>query len=477
MLPSAVPTMTAATYPNHRYMPSLATAEPAAQLVDDSSQFQRLGFNILLVFLFLAFSRIFDVKFGGLHITGISFRLMLIMVLLSRGFFTAVKGSIGKAMLGFTIWMAACVPFSVWKGGSKDLFVSSWLGFSFVIFLAVAGLTINYKQWTKLMSIMTWALFAFVVIVNIWGMNKNGRLFLEQGKFANPNEMAQALLLGLPLWGSRMAITKSGLQKVFGLGVMLLMLATTFRTGSRGAMIAFLAMLLVAFLRGSVVDKMKLVMASVLFLGFIVTVMPGKLVSRYKTAVNEEDAEVDPDADLASALSSTQSRKELLKHSLILTLHNPLFGVGPGMFTVADDAYVKSIGGRKGVWLGTHNSYTQVSSEMGIPGFLFFAASIWFSLTSTNRIFRRTRGDPRLEDMGTAAMGLHYALIIYAVTVLFEHIAYTIMLPVFAGLAAALVRTAEAEIVRLQSAPAPVTMSTAMFHSYLASRPREHQSV
>jgi hypothetical protein len=79
--------------------------------------------------------------------------------------------------------------------------------------------------------------------------------------------------------------------------------------------------------------------------------------------------------------------------------------------------------------------------------------------------------------MGNAALALHYCLVIYAVTVLFEHIAYTVMLPVFGGLAACLVRTAAVEIQRIQANPLPVSMSPAMFHNYLAARPRRGQAV
>jgi O-antigen ligase len=128
---------------------------------------------------------------------------------------------------------------------------------------------------------------------------------------------------------------------------------------------------------------------------------------------------------------------------------------------------------KKGSWLGTHNSYTQVSSEIGIPAFLFFVAAIWMALTGPYSIYQKTRGDPRLDEMGTIAMGLHYCLIIYAATILFEHIAYTIMLPVFGGLAASMVRTTAVEIQRIQATPLPVSMSTTMFHSYLAARPKQ----
>jgi hypothetical protein len=76
--------------------------------------------------------------------------------------------------------------------------------------------------------------------------------------------------------------------------------------------------------------------------------------------------------------------------------------------------------------------------------------------------------------MGVVALALHYSLVIYAVTILFDHIAYNVMLPVFGGLAASLVRTAEVEIQRIRSVPLPVSMSTTMFQSYLAAR---HQLV
>jgi len=168
---------------------------PVTVAVDDTSPFQRLGFNVLLVFVFLIFSRIFDVKFGNLHITGIAYRVVFAMVLLSRGFQVALGSKIGKAMLGFTVCFGLSVPFSIWRTGSKDIFQNSWLLFSFVAFLSVAGLVHSYQQWFKLFRTLTFALLVFTIISNVFGISDGGRLFLEHGKFGNPNEMAQALLL------------------------------------------------------------------------------------------------------------------------------------------------------------------------------------------------------------------------------------------------------------------------------------------
>lgn len=463
--------MTAAPYHSQPFPPLPHTAAAIGVSADETSPFQRLGFKVLLVFLFLAFSRVFDVKFGSLHITGISYRVVFAMAILSGGFLIALKSNIGKALLGFTICFGLSVPFSLWKGGSMPIFRDQWLTFSFAAFLSVAGLVGNYKQWFSVFKTLAYALLVFTIIANVFGIADNGRLTLEQGKFANPNEMAQALLLGLPLWGAIMVNSKSQQGKVFAMGVMGLILVTTFRTGSRGAMVGLVAMLLVVFLRAPIIGKLKIILAGVLFLGIVATTMPGRLISRYKTIADEEVDDIEMTAAMRdSATSSTQSRKQLLRHSLIFTIRNPLFGVGPGMFEVADDAYMRTLGFRKGNWAGTHNSYTQVSSELGIPAFLFFVAAVAMALKDTYSLYKKTRGDPRLDEMGSLALGFHYCLVIYAVTILFDHIAYTVMLPVFGGMVASLVRTAAVEIERIQATPLPVSMSTTMFHNYLATR-------
>jgi O-antigen ligase len=189
--------------------------------------------------------------------------------------------------------------------------------------------------------------------------------------------------------------------------------------------------------------------------------MPGKLIRRYTTYTGAEKEDVtttdpsDYDAALeASATSSTQSRRELLRKSIKFTLQHPLFGVGPGMFTVAEDADARANGKRKGTWQGTHNSYTQVSSELGIPGALAYVAVIVLSIRKSAALYKRTRGDPRLARIGYCALGLNYCMIVYAVSVIFDYIAYTSMLSVFSGLTAALDATAGPEIDRITAVPA-----------------------
>jgi hypothetical protein len=425
------------------------------------SGFQRLGFIILILYLFLIYSRIFDVKFSSLHIPGISYRVILVMVVLSQSFITALKTNIGRAMLGFTVWFILAIPFSLWKGGSFGLLMSGMVP-SFVIFLATAGLISNFAQYRRAISAVTWAFFVLMLIAILWGSTvETGRLFLPHGKFSNPNEMGQALLLGLPLWGLVLLNGKSPPVKVFAAGVMVAILFTASKTGSRGCLIGFGVLLLCVFWRASAGGKLKIVIGGSVLVLVIVGTMPKRLLSRYATLSEENQAEVSYGDDVldASAIASTGARMQLLRKSIKYTFQHPLFGVGPGMFPVAEDAEARAAGLRHGSWQGTHNSYTQVSSELGIPGCIFYVLIIFYSLQTTSRIYRKTRGDPRVQDIANIAVCLNYVLIVYAVTVFFDYIAFTSMLSVFGGLAAVLGRTVEAEIDRRTGAvpePAPV---------------------
>src|SRR5207248_8764062 len=129
-----------------QYIPSRTSIDPGAVDTPGSiSGFQRLGFLLLVLYLFLIFSRIFEVKFAFLHIPGISYRVIFAMVILSQAFLRALSTDIGKALLGFTFWFALAVPTSVWKGGSTQLLIDGWIP-NLIVFLATAGLIASYDQ-------------------------------------------------------------------------------------------------------------------------------------------------------------------------------------------------------------------------------------------------------------------------------------------------------------------------------------------
>jgi O-antigen ligase len=420
--------------------------------------FQQIGYKVLILFLFLIFSRVFDVKFSFLHIPGIAQRIIFATVLLGRAFIPALKGGIGRAMGFYAIWFVCCIPTSCWRGGSYGLFQGTFIAVV-MIYLATAGLITNFAQARRATYTVGFALFVLTLIAVVYGSTEDtGRLFLPNGKYSNPNEMAQALLEGMPLIWLMFLDTKSPVKKLMAFGAMFLMLIMVSKTGSRGALIAFTGLVFVAFMRSSIMGKLKMVVAGAVLMAIIVGLMPGRLLRRYTTLTEDSDAPTgivspdDYDAGLqASAVSSTYARRELLRKSIKYTLQHPIFGVGPGMFVVAEDIEARQQGRRTGMWQGTHNSYTQVSSELGFPGAIAYVAVIVLSLKKTSGLYKRTKDDPRLKRIANCALCLNYCMVVYAISVFFDYIAYTSMLSVFAGLAAVVTATAPAEIDRLTS--------------------------
>jgi hypothetical protein len=76
---------------------------------------------------------------------------------------------------------------------------------------------------------------------------------------------------------------------------------------------------------------------------------------------------------------------------------------------------------------------------------------IFLSVRKSAALYQRTRGDPKLAHIRYCALGLNCCMIVYAVSVVFDYIAYTSMLSVFSGLTAA--PAAPAEIERMTAAP------------------------
>src|SRR5262249_34580108 len=85
---------------------------------------------------------------------------------------------------------------------------------------------------------------------------------------------------------------------------------------------------------------------------------------------------------------SMEARKALLKKSLVLTLQNPFFGVGPGNFPVVDQG-----------WTVAHNTYTELSAEAGIPALILFLLALRsaFKNIAQARKSEKYREDPEFR--------------------------------------------------------------------------------
>ena len=411
----------------------------------------------------MIFSRVLDLYLYWLHLPGISYRPVRVFGVITGSFLAAFRDSIGKYMLAFTCCFLVSIPFGIWRGGSIQVLTDQWL-MALVVFAATALLISDFEQYRRTAKTIALAILVLTIISITLGTTENGRLFLERGRFANPNEMAQVLLLGMPFWWALYASFRAPFSKLLAGCSLVLMLYVIGKTGSRGALIALVVMVAFLFARAPVVGKMKLLVGTAVLVALAVLTLPGSLRARYQTFFRQDDADAEasggsPSASesdmLGSAVASTNSRRDMLVRSLVITFHHPILGVGPGNFPVEENAMSIAEGKRRGAWLGTHNTFTQVSSECGVPALFFYAGIAVLALRKTDVLYRRTESHPELEEIGCHALGLNYSLIAFVVTGMFVHAAYTALLPVLAGLTVSLLRIAEPLLAKAPPLPAP----------------------
>jgi O-antigen ligase len=126
-------------------------------------------------------------------------------------------------------------------------------------------------------------------------------------------------------------------------------------------------------------------------------------------------------------------RLEIWHRGVGYMLGNPLFGVGPNNFRVAEGTLSPfaerqqfGVGVR---WNAAHNSYVQVGAELGIPGLVLFVAtmvSAFIALHRTGRL-QGARADAQLAETQLMS-ALTASLVGFAVGAFFLSLAYSEML-------------------------------------------------
>ena len=128
--------------------------------------------------------------------------------------------------------------FSVWRGGSVELITSVWSK-SLLVYVVIVSLIQDWRDSAQLARTMAWSIGVLSVLSYIYANGESGRFFLKEGKLSNPNDLAQALLLGLPflmmLFSQSAILAPTRILSFFLIGI----LGVDFlHTGSRGGMVS-----------------------------------------------------------------------------------------------------------------------------------------------------------------------------------------------------------------------------------------------
>jgi O-antigen ligase len=269
----------------------------------------------------------------------------------------------------------------------------------------------------------------------LYGTIKDGRFEISESMFfTNANDLALQLLIAITQF-MYLFYQRQAWKQILGAGAILVTLIYMLRTGSRGALLAVIILACVSIAFGK--NRIRSLLIGVPIALVALMLIPSSVFHRLTLVGLQPERITVNDMEDASAVASQIQRMALFRQSVTYAITHPLVGVGPGEFAVA--AYGDSVKeGTQSPWLGTHNSYTEVASECGIPAFLLYVSVIVLTLVSNFRIFRRSAGLADGSDLNALAFCMFSATLVYAICTFFFHIAYSSYLPAIAGMSVAL---------------------------------------
>ncbi len=398
---------------------------------------QSFGGFCLLVYIFIDNSRVLDFVLSRLRIPMVFFVLIVVSLLLTGALLRGLRTNLGGFLLAYISWIAVAVPFSVWRGGSMMTFQAA--AQSYTLFFMTSGLLRTYADVRRALGTFYFAVCTVALLTLKFGITRGGRLGLATGKFANPDDLSYVGLIGL-IMGVYFVKESRGLLRILALAGIPLILTTFLRTGARSGILALGAVVIFGFVHLSMVNRMKLVLAMLAVVAVAYVVLPPNLRNRYLTFTKSEYG------DNVSAADSTAARRELLMYSIHATLENPLFGMGPGQFVLYTPENAT-----RALWMVSHNTYTQISGECGIPAFLFFCAALLISVKQSTSSYKLARLHSR-TDLSALAFCVASLLVAFAAYAIVASFAYSSHFPILAGINLALCIAIRAE---LQSAAQP----------------------
>jgi hypothetical protein len=357
--------------------------------------------------------------------------ICLVLVIANGQFLRALIRSPGSWLIAYSTWLVFSAAFSVWPGGSVALLRDQWIK-SVLVFFIVKGLISTVPDLRRTCRTLAMASAVAAIMVLALGIaGGEGRVALAAGTLSNPNDVAVHLLLFAPFvwwWSQR----STGLPKLVPWTFLFLILLACAKTGSRSGALALLGMTIYAFVRSGMRQKLRIAALAGVAVLLVGLTVPSVVVKRYLTAFwDADELSGVEEGSLDAAQGSKESRIQALKISLQVTRENPLLGVGPGMYMVAEDEKATSED-RRSSWHDTHNTFTQVSSESGLPALWFYGAVLVYCFRAARRV---VASPTELHGLGSA---LTLALVSYAIGSAFGNFAYSTYLPALAGLSAAM---------------------------------------
>lgn len=393
-----------------------------------SSPIRKLAFYFGLAFIFIKFgvvSELLGQLFGSSgYILYLAAPPAIIGAIVTGGLGRTFRARAPYFWMAFFGWMVLAVPFSYWQGGSFAL-IASYSRFNLILLFVAGGLATNWKEIRLIFYTIAAGALLNLLTAQLFMDDTNGRISLSfGGSIGNSNDLAAHLLFVLPfiLWvvidHKRSMLIRIPLLGGIGYGLWVIL-----GTASRGALIAVLAVVLFLFWHASMRQRVIGLLACVVLALTLVSALPKTTLNRLASLFGEEHKE----ADESEAL-----RSRLFRKSLAYTVQHPVFGVGPDQFSNYESKARETEA--TSLWHPTHCSWTQVSSECGIPALIFYVCGLGSAVLLINRTYRTARKQNCPEVVNICLCYL-LAMLGFHVAISFLADAYSFYGPFMVGLA------------------------------------------
>ncbi|HZS57135.1 MAG TPA: O-antigen ligase family protein, partial [Bryobacteraceae bacterium] len=359
--------------------------------------------TLVAIYVFLLESRVLDLSpIYWLHIPMVLLIVLVLLTVAKGNFRITFESKISITFALFTAWVVLSVPFSKWRFASMGPLQSQLQ--ALLIFVIIVQAIRTPAAYRKITGAYAYAILVASLMSFYLGRSvENGRLALAGGTLGDPNEFALALVVGLPFWWDK-ANLATGARKVYCLLCTIPIFVSFMKTGSRSGLFTLLMLVFVTFILASISRKMLIAAGAAVLVLASIFLLPDYIKARYQTIFSPADVASLSAGDarhLNSDIASSEERKALLTQSIEMTFKNPIFGVGPGVFSYASWDERKATSGIGGIAQVTHNTYTQISSETGIPGFILFFVVMVMVLKASFSGYRSLRDtDPLFASSG-----------------------------------------------------------------------------
>ena len=222
------------------------------------------------------------------------------------------------------------------------------------------------------------------------------------GMFGNPNDMAIHLVIFVPIAIALGAAARNKFAKVAYFAGAAIMAAGSFVTQSRGAFLGLVALSAVLVWKLGRSQRFKSVLIAGIVGIVVILLAPGNYGLRVASIFIPA---LDP-------VGSSGQRTDLLMRSIVVTLRNPL-GIGIGNFQIVGDHN-----------LGTHNAFTQVSSELGWFSFAAYLIMLLNPFRKLGMIERQLFETKEFSWIYYLSIGIQASIAGYMASSFFSSVAY-----------------------------------------------------